>query len=499
MKMFSTAHEAVSPRSLRQISSRSGLKAAFLWLRLHHARSFAGLVMLCLALAPAVSAQPGSLDTSFNPGAGVDQSVFAVAVQPDGKIIIAGDFTTVAGVPRKGIARLDSTGALDTSFNPGSGPNDLVSAVALQGTNIIIGGYFTEVDGTARGYVARLHGNGTLDASFAAGSGADGPVLSLAVQSDGKVLLGGEFTSINGTSRTNVARLKSDGSLDTGFDPGIGVSSDGFSSVNSVAVQGDGKMLIGGAFTYVNGTERNRLARLNANGSLDTTFNPNVGVTGAGILAGVYAVAVQGGGKILVGGDFTQVNGVARTNLARLNENGTVDATFNPGTGPDFAVTSVAAQSDGKVVIGGFFTRVNGTARNYVARLNSNGSLDSGFNPGLGTDDAVYAAAMQADGKVLIGGVFTSFDATPRHGIARLHGDAIISSPLLFNPVRTNNIFRLSLLTFSGSTNVLEFKNALADGNWTPILPGVPGDGTVKALTDPSATGPQRFYRVRVD
>lgn len=476
------------------------MKTFSMQLRRHHARCFAGLVMLCLALAPAVSAQPGSLDTSFDPGAGVDQSVFAVAVQPaDGKVIIAGDFTTVASVSLNGIARLNSNGDLDSSFDPGSGADDLVNGVALQGNNVIIAGYFTAVNGTNQGYVARLNSTGGLDTSFDSGSGADSPVLSLAVQSDGKVLLGGEFTSINGTNRNNIARLNSGGSLDTGFDPSTGVSGAALSSVRAIAVQGDDKVIIGGSFTSVDGAAHTNIARLNSNGTLDGGFNPSVGVAGAGVLAGVYILTVQSGGKIVVGGDFTAINGNPRTNLARLNANGTLDLSFNPTNGPDFAVNSVLSQANGKIVIGGFFTSVNGTARKYVARLNSDGSLDSSFNPGLGPDDAVYAAALQADGKVLIGGLFTSFDATPRHGLARLHGDAIVSSPLLFNPIRTNNTFRLSLLTFSGSTYVLEFKNVLADGDWTAILPGVPGDGTVKALTDPSATGSQRFYRVRVE
>jgi uncharacterized delta-60 repeat protein len=476
------------------------MKTFSMQLRPHHARSFAGLVMLCLALAPVVSAQPGSLDTSFDPGAGVDQSVFAVAVQPaDGKVIIAGDFTTVASVPLNGIARLNSNGDLDSSFDPGSGADDLVNGVALQGNNVIIAGYFTAVNGTNQGYVARLNSTGGLDTSFDSGSGADSPVLSLAVQSDGKVLLGGEFTSINGTNRNNIARLNSGGSLDTGFDPGTGVSSAALSSVRAIAVQEDDRVIIGGSFTSVDGAAHTNIARLNSNGTLDGGFNPSVGVAGAGVLAGVYILTVQSGGKIVVGGDFTAINGNPRTNLARLNTNGTLDLSFNPTNGPDFAVNSILSQANGKIVIGGFFTSVNGTARKYVARLNSDGSLDSGFNPGLGPDDAVYAAALQADGKVLIGGLFTSFDATPRHGIARLYGDAIVSSPLLFNPIRTNNTFRVSLLTFSGSTYVLEFKNALPDGGWTAILPGVPGDGTLKALTDPSATGLQRFYRVRVE
>jgi len=427
----------------------------------------------------------------------VDQSVFAVLVQLDGKIIISGDFTTVAGVSRNGIARLNGGGTLDYGFDPGSGPDDLVNTVALQGNKVIIGGYFTHVSGTAQGYVARLDSSGALDASFDPGSGADGPVLALVVQGDGKVLLGGEFTTINGIARNNIARLNSSGSLDTSFDPGTGVSGALFSSVKSIAVQGDGRVILGGTFTSVNGAARTNIARLNADGSLDNGFNPKVHVAGAGVLAGVNAMAVQSGGKIVIGGDFTGINGVARTNVARLNSNGSLDTSFNPGTA-DFAVNSVAVQDSGKVVIGGFFTRVNGTTRKYVARLNSDGSLDTGFDPGAGADDAVYVAALQEDGKVIIGGLFTRFDSAPRHGIARLHGDPVVPALRLLNPERSGNTFSVSVATVTGKGYALEFKDGLSDSVWTP-LPAVLGDGEVKVLQDTGAASVTRFYRVRME
>src|SRR2546425_7646515 len=206
-------------------------------------------------------AQPGSLDSSFDPGTGVDQSVFAAVVQPDGSIVIGGDFTMVRGTPRKGIARLNSSGSLDSGFDPGSGPNDLVSAVAVQGDKTIIAGYFTAVSGTNQGYIARLTSNGSLDTNFNAGAGADGPVVALAMQPDGRILLGGAFGAINHVSRTNIARLNSNGSLDMDFDPGTGLGSDAFSTVNSLVLQGDGKVVIGGVFSKVDDMPRNNIAR----------------------------------------------------------------------------------------------------------------------------------------------------------------------------------------------------------------------------------------------
>ena len=457
-------------------------------------------VLTALSLSPRnlAGAQPGSLDASFDPGNGVDQSVFALAIQSDGKLVIGGDFTLVNKLSRNGIARLNSDGLVDEGFDPGLGADDLVSAVAMQSNKVIIVGFFTAVDGMPRGSIARLNSNGSLDAGFDPGAGADGPILALAVQSDGKVLVGGLFTTIDGVPRGNIARLNSDGSLDSGFDPGTGVTGESFSTVNALALQSDGKVIIGGTFTNVNGVLRSHVARLHANGNLDVAFSPAIGVVGGGLLAGINALGIQSDGGIVLGGDFTSVGGMARTNLARLNSNGNVDASFNPGTGANSAVSSLAVQSNDKIVVGGFFTRVNGAVRNYIARLNSGGSLDSGFSTGLGASDAVYVTALQADGKVLIGGAFTTFNGTSRRGIARLEGDTVVQGPQLRNPRCQGSTFSVSVATLAGKSYVLEFKDAVTGASWGE-LPPINGDGTEKILTDTSAIGPHRFYRVRED
>jgi len=214
---------------------------------------------------------------------------------------------------------------------------------------------------------------GHVDTGFDPGSGADDDILTVAVQADGKVLIGGEFTTVEGAGRNRIARLNADGTLDTSFDPGAGADD----RVRTVAVQPDGKILIGGSFTAVDGVARNRIARLNADGSLDTSFDPG---TGADIA--VRTMVVQTDGKVLIGGDFTTVNGVARSHIARLNADGSVDTSFNPGTGASATVYAVAVQPDGQVLIGGNFTTVNGVGRSRIARLNANGSLDTSFDPG---------------------------------------------------------------------------------------------------------------------
>ncbi|MBX2927528.1 MAG: T9SS type A sorting domain-containing protein [Saprospiraceae bacterium] len=275
------------------------------------------------------------------------------------------------------------------------------------------GGGFTSYNGTPRNFIARLNADGSLDTGFNPGTGASSGVYAMALQPDGKILIGGFFNSYNGTGRNRIARLNADGSLDTGFNPGTGAND----WVQSLALQPDGKILIGGGFTSYNGTGRNRVARLNADGSLDTGFNPGTGANGW-----VWAMALQPDGKILIGGLFTTYNGTGRNYIARLNADGSLDTGFNPGTGAGSTVWAMALQPDGKILIGGDFTTYNGTGRNRVARLNADGSLDTGFNPGTGANNVVRAMSLQPDGKILIGGAFTGYDGTGRNRVARVNG-----------------------------------------------------------------------------
>src|SRR5262249_25138829 len=149
------------------------------------------------------------------------------------------------------------------------------------------------------------------------------------------------------------------------------------------------------------------IVRLNANGSPDTNFQP-VSVTGQ--LPVFYAVSIDSQGKVLVGGDFSAVNGSPHTNLIRFNADGTLDGAFNPAAGTDAAVYSIVLQNDGKILLGGLFTSVGGTNRNYLARLNPDGSIDTNFAIGSGLNYAVYSLAQQSDGKLLVGGSFTAYN-----------------------------------------------------------------------------------------
>jgi uncharacterized delta-60 repeat protein len=303
-------------------------------------------------------------------------------------------FILAAGLPGRAASVLDE-------FNPGADNQPRAIAVQADG-KIVVGGYFTTIGGAARNYLARLNSDGSVDADF--NPNPNFYVLSLAVQEDGKILVGGSFSSIAGTSRNRIARLNADGSVDAGFDPNAN------GSVEAIAVQAGGGILLGGAFTSVAGVARNRVARLNADGSVDGTFNPNADDI-------VSEIAVQPDGKIVLAGAFTAVGGLGRNRIARLNTGGGVDTGFNPGS--DGSIASLVLQADSKILLGGSFSVIGGASRSNMARLNTDGSVDSGFAPN--PDGGVEAVAVQSDGKILAAGSFLSMCGLARDRIARLN------------------------------------------------------------------------------
>ncbi|HMR49287.1 MAG TPA: hypothetical protein PKE40_08680 [Arachnia sp.] len=360
---------------------------------------------------------PGSLDTTFDPGAGLNNNGRALALQPDGKIIVTGAFTAVDGTARGRIARLNADGSLDTTFSSGTGLSALGRAAAvLSDGKVVVTGDFTPIigpSGVNRNFLARLNANGSLDTTFSLNLNYIG--LGLAVQSDGKVVVVGDFGNVAGVSRSRVARLNTDATLDGGFNPGLNDTG------VAVAVQTDGKILVAGIFTFGAGTYRNRVLRMNADGTIDTTFNPGIAPNPvSGLNNTGQALALQADGKIIVTGDFTTVDNVSRNRIARLNTNGSLDTTFDPGVGLNGTGYAVAVQADGKIVVAGDFTTVNGVARDNIARLNTDGSLDTTFNPGL--NGSGRALVLQPDGRILVTGFFTTADGTARSHIARLHG-----------------------------------------------------------------------------
>jgi uncharacterized delta-60 repeat protein len=243
---------------------------------------------------------------------------------------------------------------------------------------------------------------GTLDSSFEIGTGFNNIVYSTAIQSDGKIIVGGNFTSFDGTNRTRLVRLNADGTLDASF-----FNVEIFGLVTTVEIQSDDKIIFGGSMYNSNNTI-NKLARLNADGTLDNTFNIGTGITGN--MNNISSTSIQSDGKIIILGQFTSYNGTTCNNIARLNSDGTYDTTFDSGTGFNSYTLASATQSDGKIYVGGNFTEYNGTLINRIVRLNTDGSLDTSFDPGTGCNNEVRDFVIQADGKVIFGGAFSQYN-----------------------------------------------------------------------------------------
>ena len=395
-----------------------------------------------------------TLDDGFTSGTeGAPASVYSLALQADGKILVAGRFINLAGQARKNIGRLDSGGALDAGFNPGANSNVFSVAVQRDG-KILLAGRFTTLAGQARNGLARLNSDGSLDVGFRPepNSSAD----ALALQDDGKILVGGSFTVLGGLPRTNLARLNPDGSLDGTFNPAVN------SSVASIAPQADGKILIGGSFTLVNGQPRSRIARLNADGTLDTGFSPGAG-------GSIQAITLQSDGQILVAGGFTNFAGLNRRGLVRLTQAGTLDSGFDPLV--NGSVHSLALQSNGKILIGGNFDAVSGQTRSRLARLNPDGSLDVGFNPGPG-GASVYGFALQEDGKILVSGAFTLLSGQARNSIGRLNATEPTTQNLNYDGStiawqRGGSAPGVWRTTFEWSGDGLQW-NSLGEGEFVP-------------------------------
>lgn len=373
----------------------------------------------------------GNIDTSFNVGSGFSVSlfggqsqVFAVKIQGDGKILIAGDFSTFNGISKKGLLRLNANGSLDASFVTGTGTNNQVNTIAIQNDGkIIIGGNFTSYNGTSINRIARLNLDGSIDNTFNVGTGTNSYVSSIVMQNDGKIIIGGNFSTYNGTSRIGIARINTNGSIDASFVTGTGTN-----QVNTIAIQNDGKIIIGGNFTSYNGTSINRIARLNSNGSIDSSFNP-----GTGADAVVYSTSIQNNGKIVIGGSFTNINGNTLNKIARLNSEGTIDPTFDTGTGANGNIYTSLIQNDEKILLGGEFINFNGETKYNLVRLNANGIVDV-FNQGTGPagfgygSSSIYTSSIQSDGKIIIGGLFYSYNGTIKYGISRINIDGSIDN-----------------------------------------------------------------------
>ncbi len=357
-------------------------------------------------------------------------TIYSLTTDSLGNIYIGGRITEYNGTSRPLIAKLDSSGNLVTGFNAGltvtqtqdvtdievdssdniyyggynigvltkrnSSTGALIQTIStvnasITQANIIldeannkvyIAGWFTQIQSVSAQRIARLNlSTMTIDASFNTTTGFVNTedVQMMALQPDGKLIVGGQFTSYKGSSYNRIIRLNSDASIDTSFSPGTGFNS----TVNRgcIALQSDGKIIVGGEFTQFNSVATNRIVRLNSDGSRDNAFT-----IGTGFNSSAHMIKILSSGKILVVGAFSTYNGTSVGRIVRLNSDGTLDTSFNAGGGSfNGTATVLHIQSDGKILVGGTgFTTYNGVSANQLCRLNSDGSLDNSFSSGTG-------------------------------------------------------------------------------------------------------------------
>ncbi|HRH03901.1 MAG TPA: T9SS type A sorting domain-containing protein [Bacteroidia bacterium] len=382
-----------------------------------------------------------NLDPTFNSGSGFDSPADKIVIQPNGKILAMGYyFTNYHGTSVNQLARINSDGTLDASFNIIANFFDSnfvsISDVVFQANGkILIGGSFSSYTNIPCRNLVRLNSDYSYDTTFQVGTLLIGSVENILVRNDGKIIVTGYYkASISSPIESKVFLLNSDGSVDPSFSIGIGVPGTAVGqTINCYYLQSDNKLLVGGNFSAWNGNPADNLVRLDTLGNIDNSF------VSSNYNNDVYKILQQPDGKIIVGGLFTTINGNSRSKIARLNTNGNIDFTFNPGTGfsingsaPPADVRSMLLEPSGKIILSGDFDSFNGNPAQHLARLNSNGSFDNTFNVGTGFHGFFGSTgvnlARQSDGKIIALGDFNDYNTTTSNNITRLDGPALTFS-----------------------------------------------------------------------
>jgi uncharacterized delta-60 repeat protein len=369
-----------------------------------------------------LAAANGAVDTGFNTAVFTTYleqgGISAVAQQSDGKLLVGGLFHTLGPDTAQSVVRLNTNGARDATFNNVDTAFRVVNGFAIRSSDnkIFIGGIFATYDGVNRNNITLVNSDGSLDGVFTPSGVTDGlpQIEAVAAQSDGKVIAGGVFTAINGEPHVDLVRFNTDGTIDHTF----GVTLGAYGSVRAMLIQPDGKIMIAGQFRAIDNTGAGKVARLNADGTIDSSFNPGTGPDSI-----VWAMTQDSSGNTYIVGDFLNVNGTPRAGLAKLGPNGSLDATFNPGTGFNSSPRAIAPPNGSAgPVIGGFFTTYNGATVNRIVRVDATtAARDTGFTTGTGFNSTVRALALTASGQYLAGGSFSSFNGTSRPRLARLN------------------------------------------------------------------------------
>ena len=438
----------------------------------------------------------GSLDPDFTVNLNaLNGPTWRLKLQGDSRLLFGGDFgqDPIEPAPSIGSSNLagqyvegfSSPKALSQQLPSGARNQPYVFPLEVtQDGEILVGGIFASIGGHVQPNLARLNADGTFDQSFRAL--VDGTVSAVKELPDGRILIGGRFENVNGLRRFYLARLNADGTNDESFQPGSGISA--FSGrIAAMALQPDGRMIIGGRFDTISGIARGNIARLQSDGSLDEAFLTPMGVNGP-----IAQVHLLPDGRIYISGEFTRVAGRTTRKIARLLPTGLLDLSFDTNNAFRRNITSIVPLRDGRVFVAGEFITVGNTPRGRIVLLNADGSLDPSFNPGLGADDVINSLALHSDGWLYVGGLFEQFNGMWSPYLARLktdfyeprivsmnHGSNSVS--IQFGGIKGNQ-FRLE------TSSDLSHWNAQGDYQFNSIL---------HTIEIPNrAHDPIRFYRI---
>ena len=375
---------------------------------------------------------------------GIDFDVLSVAVDSSNRVYVGGMFLGYSGVNSPKLFRLTSGGTLDTTFNTGVGlsaTNSVVYKILLSNYypgRLYVAGSFTRYSGITVSRIVRLYDDGTLDPSFNVGASAfNSSIVDVVEDSSGNLYIGGGFTTYTGSTNNKIIKLKPDGSKDTSFSTGLGfrfgTSTSTAYYVRTLSLSSDEtKLYCGGNFTTYNSgtTNASYIARLNtSDGSLDTTFDMTTGANNI-----VYDILVSSGvtgDTIYVGGSFTSIVGSTQNRLTRLTTGGTIDNSFNIGTGFNSIVYSLAEDSNKDLYVGGAFSTFTGSSNLRLIRLNSNGSKDTSFNNlgSSGFSSYVYTVFFNnTNSSVYAGGIFKTYSGRTVNRIAKLSDTGLLDT-----------------------------------------------------------------------
>lgn len=359
------------------------------------------------------------LDTPCFNFSGFNEIVLALLVQPDKKILLGGRFTQYGVNTSNSVSRLEAGGVLDTTFDFGTavGPTGSnVTGLHLRSDGkIIVNGDFTEYNSNPRTYLVRINSDGSFDNTLSdIAFNLGGYIRDILILPNNSMILVGDFITVGGQSFNRILKINDSGTIDISFSTGTGFNN----GVKTIVLSADGKYLVAGSFTGYNGdTSKISITKLNTDGTPDIAFDAGIGITGNSSY--IKNIVEQSDGKLVCTGDFDVFAGQNNFNIVRLNSNGSLDNTFNSGSGFDSFVSDMVQQPDGKLIIAGAFQNYNGVGANYIIRLNQDGTLDNTFTPPVGINSFITAIALQEDGKVVCVGNFT----IPNEKVLRLKSD----------------------------------------------------------------------------